>query len=77
MGAHTAKMAKVRRRPDMNEAFQQAMEIAESGQYKNFREVERVLATKHPAALLPDHQHIRGLIDVACVRARKARGWDR
>lgn len=70
-------MAKARRRPDMNEAFQQAMEIAESGRCKNFGEVERALAAKHPAALLPDHQRIRGLIDVACLRARRARGWDR
>jgi hypothetical protein len=46
-------MAKVRRRPDMNEAFQQAMAIAESGQYKNFREVERALAAKHPAVCYP------------------------
>lgn len=75
--AHTAEMPKARRRPDMNDAFQQAMELAESGRYKNIGEVQRALAAKHPEAVLPDHQHIRGLIDVACLRARKARGWDR
>jgi len=53
-----------------------AHELAETGRYRNVAEVEAALKAREPDASLSDQKVIRGLIDGACFRARRGKGWD-
>jgi hypothetical protein len=64
-----------------HEAFHLAFELARSGRYRDVREVEAAFHARHPEAEMPDTRSPRGkfarrMIDGACFRARRKRGWD-
>ena len=50
-------------------------QLAQTGRYRNVAEVEAALQAREAGAILPDNRMLRGLIDGACLRARRARGW--
>ena len=53
-----------------------AADLARTGRYKNANEVEAALRSREPDATLPSDKIMRGWIDGACFRARRAKGWD-
>ena len=56
--------------------FELANELALTGRYRNFGEVETALKAREADAILPANQIARGFIDGTCYRVRKERGWD-
>ena len=58
-----------------NEAFIKAMELAESGRFKNISEVDEALMSLGKTLPTDMPKAIRGMIDGACLRARRARHW--
>ena len=66
-------MAKGRQR---QRGFAEAHALAATGRYRNVAEVEAALRAREPEEVLPDDKLARGLIDGACLRARRAKGWD-
>jgi hypothetical protein len=58
-----------------NEAFIKAMELAESGRFKNISEVDEALMSLGETLPTDMPKAIRGMIDATCLRARRARHW--
>ena len=56
--------------------FELANDLAATGRYRNVAEVEAALKAQEPNATLPTDKMARGLIDGACFRARREKGWD-
>ena len=56
--------------------FKLAHELAETGRYRNFAEVQYALKSREPDASLPADKVSRGLIEGTCFRVQRKKGWD-
>ena len=59
-----------------NDALIAAMALANSGRFKNVAEIEAALERKGTPFPPEMPKFVRGLVDGACFRARRAKHWD-
>jgi hypothetical protein len=59
------------KRDRMGDVFEAAMVLAASGHFRTVADVEAALGRR--GMILPDGKIVRGLIDGACLRARRAK----